>query len=72
VALAFIEAQAANVLAHILASVISIPDGQIVFDTDLVNDGIRLVISVGILVSRVGHRRRSRHSNKSPCQSNSN
>src|SRR5947207_4667658 len=53
-ALPIIETQAGDVSAYIPTNVISITDGQIYLETDLFYQGIRLAISVGLLVSRVG------------------
>lgn len=53
-ALPIIETQAGDISAYIPTNVISITDGQIFFETDLFNQGIRPAISVGLSVSRVG------------------
>src|SRR5258708_29580129 len=53
-ALPVIETQANDVSAYIPTNVISIEDGQIFLETDLVYQGVRPAISVGISVSRVG------------------
>src|SRR2546421_573035 len=53
-ALPIIETQAGDVSAYIPTNVISITDGQIYLETDLVNSGIRPAINVGNSVSRVG------------------
>ena len=53
-ALPIIETQAGDVAAYIPTNVISITDGQIFFETDLFNSGIRPAINVGLSVSRVG------------------
>jgi F-type H+-transporting ATPase subunit alpha len=53
-ALPIIETQAGDVSAYIPTNVISITDGQIFLEGDLVNSGIRPAINVGISVSRVG------------------
>ena len=53
-ALPIIETQAGDVSAYIPTNVISITDGQIFLDGDLVNSGVRPAINVGISVSRVG------------------
>src|SRR5574344_1357617 len=53
-ALPIIETQAGDVAAYIPTNVISITDGQIFLETDLVNQGVRPAINVGISVSRVG------------------
>ncbi|MFN9740680.1 MAG: F0F1 ATP synthase subunit alpha [Acidobacteriota bacterium] len=53
-ALPVIETQAGDISAYIPTNVISITDGQIVLEADLVNSGIRPAIHVGNSVSRVG------------------
>ena len=53
-ALPIIETQAGDVSAYIPTNVISITDGQIFLETNLVLSGIRPAINVGISVSRVG------------------
>jgi F-type H+-transporting ATPase subunit alpha len=53
-ALPIIETQAGDISAYIPTNVISITDGQIYLETDLVNQGIRPAINVGLSVSRVG------------------
>src|SRR5271167_1275024 len=53
-ALPVIETQAGDVSAYIPTNVISITDGQVFLETDLVNSGIRPAINVGNSVSRVG------------------
>jgi len=53
-ALPIIETQAGDVSAYIPTNVISITDGQIFLDGDLLNSGVRPAINVGISVSRVG------------------
>ena len=53
-ALPVIETQAGDVSAYIPTNVISITDGQIFLETDLVYRGIRPAINVGLSVSRVG------------------
>ena len=53
-ALPIIETQAGDVSAYIPTNVISITDGQIYLETDLINQGFRPAINVGISVSRVG------------------
>jgi len=53
-ALPVIETQAGDVSAFVPTNVISITDGQIFFETDLFNAGIRPAINAGISVSRVG------------------
>lgn len=53
-ALPIIETQAGDVSAYIPTNVISITDGQIFFETKLMNKGIRPAVNIGISVSRVG------------------
>ncbi len=53
-ALPVIETQAGDVSAFVSTNVISITDGQIFFETDLFNAGIRPAINAGLSVSRVG------------------
>ena len=53
-ALPVIETQAGDVSAYIPTNVISITDGQIYLEADLVQRGIRPAINAGISVSRVG------------------
>ncbi|MDE1155450.1 MAG: F0F1 ATP synthase subunit alpha [Acidobacteriaceae bacterium] len=53
-ALPIIETQAGDVSAYIPTNVISITDGQLFFETDLFNSGIRPAVNVGLSVSRVG------------------
>jgi len=53
-ALPIIETQAGDVSAYIPTNVISITDGQIFLEADLLNSGVRPAINVGISVSRVG------------------
>jgi F-type H+-transporting ATPase subunit alpha len=53
-ALPIIETQAGDVSAYIPTNVISITDGQIFFETDLFNSGVRRAVNVGLSVSRVG------------------
>src|SRR6201985_724989 len=53
-ALPIIETQAGDVSAYIPTNVISITDGQIFFESNLFNAGVRPAINVGISVSRVG------------------
>jgi F-type H+-transporting ATPase subunit alpha len=53
-ALPIIETQAGDVSAFVPTNVISITDGQIFLETDLLNAGIRPAINAGISVSRVG------------------
>src|SRR5690554_2854958 len=53
-ALPIIETQAGDVSAYIPTNVISITDGQIFLESDLLYAGVRPAINVGISVSRVG------------------
>src|ERR1043166_6159222 len=53
-ALPIIETQAGDVSAYIPTNVISITDGQIFLETDLLYQGIRPAVNVGLSVSRVG------------------
>ncbi|CAL7875792.1 F0F1 ATP synthase subunit alpha [Fusobacterium necrophorum subsp. funduliforme] len=53
-ALPIIETQAGDVSAYIPTNVISITDGQIFLETQLINSGFRPAINAGISVSRVG------------------
>jgi F-type H+-transporting ATPase subunit alpha len=53
-ALPIIETQANDVSAYIPTNVISITDGQIFLEADLIYKGTRPAINVGISVSRVG------------------
>ena len=53
-ALPVIETQANDVSAFIPTNVISITDGQIFLETELINQGIRPAVNVGLSVSRVG------------------
>jgi F-type H+-transporting ATPase subunit alpha len=53
-ALPVIETQAGDVSAYIPTNVISITDGQIFLETELLYKGIRPAVNVGISVSRVG------------------
>ena len=53
-ALPVIETQAGDVSAFVPTNVISITDGQIFLETDLLNAGIRPAINAGLSVSRVG------------------
>ena len=53
-ALPIIETQAGDISAYIPTNVISITDGQIFMETDLIYQGIRPAISAGLSVSRVG------------------
>ena len=49
-----IETQAGDVSAYIPTNVISITDGQIFLETELIFKGIRPAVNVGLSVSRVG------------------
>ncbi len=53
-ALPIIETQAGDISAYVPTNVISITDGQIYFEADLFNAGVRPAINVGASVSRVG------------------
>ncbi len=53
-ALPIIETQAGDISAYVPTNVISITDGQIFFETELFNAGIRPAINPGLSVSRVG------------------
>ena len=53
-ALPIIETQAGDVSAYIPTNVISITDGQIYPETDMLNAGFRPAINAGLSVSRVG------------------
>ena len=53
-ALPIIETQEGDVSAYIPTNVISITDGQIFLEGELLNKGIRPALNVGISVSRVG------------------
>lgn len=53
-ALPVIETKEGDLAAYIPTNVISITDGQIFFEADLFNEGIRPAINVGTSVSRVG------------------
>jgi F-type H+-transporting ATPase subunit alpha len=53
-ALPIIETQAGDVSAFVPTNVISITDGQIFLESDLLNAGIRPAINAGLSVSRVG------------------
>ena len=52
--LPIIETQAGDISAYIPTNVISITDGQIYFESDLFNAGIRPAVNMGLSVSRVG------------------
>src|SRR3712207_6072018 len=53
-ALPIIETQAGDISAYVPTNVISITDGQIFLEGDLLRSGVRPAINVGISVSRVG------------------
>uniref|UniRef100_UPI0025E74B1B F0F1 ATP synthase subunit alpha n=1 Tax=Sphingomonas sp. UBA978 TaxID=1947536 RepID=UPI0025E74B1B len=53
-ALPIIETQAGDVSAYIPTNVISITDGQIFLETELLYKGVRPAVNVGLSVSRVG------------------
>ena len=53
-ALPIIETQAGDVSAYIPTNVISITDGQIFLESNLLNAGMRPAVNVGLSVSRVG------------------
>src|SRR5205085_1454673 len=53
-ALPIIETQAGDVSAYIPTNVISITDGQIFLETDLLYSGVRPAVNVGLSVPRVG------------------
>lgn len=53
-ALPIIETQAGDISAYVPTNVISITDGQIYFESDLFNAGIRPAVNMGLSVSRVG------------------
>ena len=53
-ALPIIETQAGDVSAYIPTNVISITDGQIFLESELVHSGVRPAVNPGISVSRVG------------------
>src|SRR5690606_34813998 len=53
-ALPVIETQAGDVSAYIPTNVISITDGQIYLEPNLINSGVRPALNVVISVSRVG------------------
>lgn len=53
-ALPVIQTQGDDISAYIATNLISITDGQIFFDTNLFNNGIRPAINIGLSVSRVG------------------
>merc|ERR1712025_1000840 len=53
-ALPIIETLLGDVSAYIPTNVISITDGQVFLETELVNEGIRPAMNVGLSVSRVG------------------
>jgi len=53
-ALPVIQTQGDDISAYIPTNLISITDGQIFFDTNLFNSGIKPAVSIGLSVSRVG------------------
>jgi F-type H+-transporting ATPase subunit alpha len=53
-ALPVIQTQGDDISAYIPTNLISITDGQIFFDTNLFNSGIRPAVNIGLSVSRVG------------------
>jgi len=53
-ALPIVETRQGNIAAYIPTNLISICDGQIVFDTDLFNRGVKPAVNAGLSVSRVG------------------
>ena len=53
-ALPIIETQAGDVSAYIPTNVISITDGQIYLETEMINSGFRPAVNAGLSVSRVG------------------
>ena len=53
-ALPIIETQAGDVSAYIPTNVISITDGQIYLETEMINAGFRPAVNAGLSVSRVG------------------
>ena len=53
-ALPIIQTQSDDISAYIATNLISITDGQIFFDTNMFNNGIRPAINIGLSVSRVG------------------
>ncbi len=53
-ALPIIETQAGDVSAYIPTNVISITDGQIYLETEMLNAGFRPAVNAGLSVSRVG------------------
>jgi F-type H+-transporting ATPase subunit alpha len=62
-ALPIIETQANDVSAYIPTNVISITDGQIYLEPDLFYAGVRPAVNVGISVSRVGGKARTKAMN---------
>ena len=63
-ALPIIETQAGDMSAYIPTNVISITDGQMYLESDLFNAGTRPALNVGISVSRVGGKARTRAMNQ--------
>ena len=53
-ALPIVQTQGDDISAYIATNLISITDGQVFFDTNMFNSGIRPAISIGLSVSRVG------------------
>ncbi len=64
-ALPIIETQAGDVSAYIPTNVISITDGQIFFETDLFNSGVRPAVNVGFRSRAWALPRRSRRPSRS-------
>jgi len=52
-ALPIIQTQSDDISAYIATNLISITDGQIFFDTNMFNNGIRPALNIGLSVSRV-------------------
>jgi len=53
-ALPLAQTQGDDISAYIATNLISITDGQVFFDTNMFNNGIRPAINIGLSVSRVG------------------